>query len=160
MLNKKFFGMVDHFVIYLGLINFQHMFVANYIQGVKVIPNHELDDFLKIYVPSKIEKFPGAETQRGEALKRAMSLIGQRAYNYVANNCEHFKNFVHYGIKKSTQVQKVGGAVAIGGMGVTLIGLDKRNNGMTLVGIFIVLIGIIVALLGDPDNNKQRKVDY
>jgi hypothetical protein len=115
VLNKKFFGMVDHFVIYLGLIQFQHAFVANYIEGVRIISNEEIEKFLQTYVPVKVDRFPGRENQRGAALKRALSMIGQKAYNFFANNCEHFKNFVHYGLKKSTQVQKVGLVTVMGG---------------------------------------------
>jgi hypothetical protein len=148
--------MVDHFVIYIGIIERQHSFVANYMQGVKVIPNDELSKFLKDLTPAKIEKYPGNEEGRIKALDRAISQIGQKAYNYIANNCEHFKNFVHYGIKQSTQVQKAGAAIAIGGLGVTLIGADRKNDGMAVLGVFIILFGIIVALLGTPGPNDKQ----
>ncbi|MBT1697140.1 lecithin retinol acyltransferase family protein [Fulvivirgaceae bacterium PWU4] len=159
VLQKRFFGMVDHFVIYIGIIDLQHAFVANYIHGVRVISNNELETFLAQFAPSKIEKYPGPENQRSEALKRAMSQIGQKAYNYLANNCEHFKNFVHYGIKKSTQVQKAGGVLALGGLGVALMGVGKKNDGLAVFGFFIILIGIIVAILGappGPNNNRKQ----
>jgi hypothetical protein len=158
VLQKRFFGMVDHFVIYIGWINLQHAFVANYIEGVKIIPNQEIQKFLAEMEPTKIEKYPGEEYTRNEAIKRAMSQLGQKAYHYLANNCEHFKNFVHYGIKKSTQVQKAGAAIALGGLGIALIGADKKKDGMAVTGIFIILIGIIIALLGTPSPDDKSKI--
>jgi hypothetical protein len=157
VLTKKFFGMVDHFVIYLGLRNLQHTFIANYVEGVRIIPSHDIEKHLQTLVPTRVEKYPGHEWQRGEAIKRALSQLGQTAYNYVANNCEHFKNFVHYGIKHSTQVQKAGGVIALGGVGVTLMGIGKKSDGMTALGVLLVLIGIIVALLGAPDKNQDAR---
>lgn len=156
VLQKRFFGMVDHFVIYIGIYNGQYAFVANYLEGVKIIPTNEIQNFLVEMEPTKIEKFPGHEAGRNEALRRAMSQIGQKAYNYIANNCEHFKNFVHYGYKKSTQVQKAGAAIALGGLGLTLIGADRKKDGMAITGVFIILIGIIIALLGTPDAEKSK----
>jgi hypothetical protein len=155
VLNKKFFGMVDHYVIYLGIVGAVHQFVANYVNGVRLIENDEIQKYLTTLVPTKIDRFPGID--RPAALKRARSRIGERAYNYLANNCEHFKNFVHKGISESTQVQKVGGLLALGGAGVTLMGMGKKNDGMAVVGFFIILIGIIVALLGRPDQDHSRK---
>ncbi|NQZ76779.1 MAG: lecithin retinol acyltransferase family protein [Ekhidna sp.] len=103
VMRKKLFGMVDHYVIYLGLIRNRHTFVANYTQGVKIIPNNELIQFLSFLVPKSIEAFPGNEYQRKFAVHRAKSRIGEKAYDYLANNCEHYKNFVHYGEHKSIQ---------------------------------------------------------
>jgi hypothetical protein len=155
VLTKKFFGMVDHFVIYLGIRNLQHTFIANYVEGVRIIPNQDVEKYLQTLVPKRIEKYPGQEWQRGEAITRALSQLGQKAYNYIANNCEHFKNFVHYGIKHSTQVQKTGGLIALGGLGLTLFGVDKKKDGMAITGVFIILIGIIIALLGTPSSDEK-----
>jgi len=145
ILTKKFFGMLDHYAIYLGVQEREHKFVANYIDGVKVIPNNEINSLLQAYVPTNIEKFPGKETERPAALKRAMSRIGEKAYNLVSNNCEHFKNFVHHGIETSTQVEKVGAAAAIGGIGLLLIGLGKRNKTAFAWAIVIIIVGILIA---------------
>ena len=154
VLNKKFFGMVDHFVIYLGIIELEHQFVANFVDGVKVIPATDINKWLVAYVPSKIERFPGPASKRSEALKRAFSMIGQRAYNYIANNCEHFKNFVHYGIASSSQVTKAGIALSMGGLGLALIGSDRKNSSMAWWGIIILVIGIIVTVLGSDQSKK------
>lgn len=124
VMKKKLFGMVDHYVIYLGLSNDRnHTFVANYTKGVKVIPDHELREFLQILEPTKIDRFYGTESQRVAAVKRAISRIGERAYNYVTNNCEHFKNWVHRGEHKSAQVDNAMESVAIGAGIAALAGL-------------------------------------
>jgi hypothetical protein len=149
--------MIDHFVIYLGIRNLQHTFIANYVEGVRIIPNQDVEKYLQTLVPTRVEKYPGQDWQRGEAIARALSQLGQKAYNYVANNCEHFKNFVHYGIKHSTQVQKAGGAIALGGLGLTLVGAGKKSDGMAITGIFLILIGIIIALLGAPEKDQVNK---
>lgn len=119
IMRKKFFGMVDHYVIYLGTINGRHRFVANYTQGVRVIPNSELVQFLSYLIPKQIEAFPGNEFQRRSAVQRAESRIGEKAYDYLANNCEHFKNWVHYGEHKSYQAEgakTLFGALAVVGI--------------------------------------------
>lgn len=106
--------MLDHYVICQEQ---EHSFVANYINGVKVIPTNEINSLLQIYVPTNIEKFPGKEIERSDAVKRAMNRIGEKAYDLIENNCEHFKNFVHHGIETSTQIEKAGFVTAIGGIG-------------------------------------------
>ena len=157
VLNKKFFGMMDHYVIYLGVQNREHRFVANYVDGVKDIPNEKIDSLLQIYVPSKIEKFPGLSNERPIAVKRAMSRIGERAYDLISNNCEHFKNFVHHGIETSTQVQKAGAALAVGGIGITLIGIGKKNKTAVVWGIIIVIIGILIAAFTNREKKSTTK---
>lgn len=133
VMKKKLFGMVDHYVIYLGLSNDRrHIFVANYTKGVKVIPDQELREFLQILEPTKIDRFIGTENQRAAAVQRAISRIGERAYSYLTNNCEHFKNYVHYGRHTSKQVDNAMGGLALGVGAVALFGLldalfsDKR----------------------------------
>lgn len=123
VMKKKLFGMVDHFVIYMGIHEMKHVFVANYTKGVKVIPDHELQEFLQILEPTKIDRFPGPDSHRNAAVYRANSRIGERAYNYVTNNCEHFKNWVHHGEHKSTQVDNAMGGLALGLGAVALFGL-------------------------------------
>ncbi len=114
VLQKKFFGMVDHYAIYLGIINGEHTFVANYTKGVQIITPIELNQFLQMLIPVKIDRFPGPESHRRDAIKRAVSQIGKKAYSYISNNCEHFKNWVHNGIPKSEQVERLGEGLAVG----------------------------------------------
>lgn len=123
VMKKKLFGMADHYVIYLGIHEMKHVFVANYTKGVKVIPDHELQEFLQILEPTKIDPYPGPEAGRNAALNRAISKIGQRAYNLITNNCEHFKNYVHYGRHTSKQADNAIGGLALGVGAVALFGL-------------------------------------
>lgn len=123
VMRKKLFGMADHYVIYIGIRGRRHVFVANYRNGVKEIPDHELREFLQILQPTKIDRFPGPDSHRSAAVNRALSRVGERAYNYVSNNCEHFKNWVHRGEHKSTQVDNAIEGVAIGVGVAALAGL-------------------------------------
>ncbi len=124
IMQKKLLGMVDHYVIYVGVDrNNDHRFVANYTKGVKVIPNHELAQFLEVLVPSKIDRFPGPYQNRTAAVNRALSRVGEKSYNYLTNNCEHFKNWVHRGEHKSHQVDNAISGVAIGLGAIAVIGI-------------------------------------
>jgi hypothetical protein len=123
VLQKKFFGMVDHFAIYIGLVNDEPTFVANYLKGVQVITKSEMNEFLKKLIPIKIDRFPGKEAKRPEALLRAVSQIGKKAYSYLSNNCEHFKNWVHYGNPRSEQVENLGKGLATGALVIAGIAL-------------------------------------
>ncbi len=139
VLRKKFLGMVDHFAIFLGYRDNQPIFLANYWGGVKEIPQHELSVFLHTLEPTEIQKFPGREDQRKYAIRRAISRVGEEAYNFFSNNCEHFKNWVHYGSNYSGQVDKAG-SVAIGlGIGAGLLALfsDNPKAGNAAVGLLV-----------------------
>ena len=37
VMKKKLFGMLNHYVIYLGISDYKHVFIANYTKGVKII---------------------------------------------------------------------------------------------------------------------------
>lgn len=142
ILRKKFLGMVDHYAIYVGLRHGTPQFVANYNNGVQVVPMHEMGELMTKLEPREIERFPGNNYERKEALKRALSRIGEKAYSYVRNNCEHFKNWVHYGINSSDQVDKAGN-IALGvGVGVGVLAIAKKYPKLALVGLVVVLIGL------------------
>ena len=119
IMKKKLYGMVDHYVIYIGVRNNQHVFIANYTKGVRVIPVNELYFFLDNLVPTDIDRFKGNEYQRRSALQRALSRVGEKAYDYLENNCEHFKNWVHKGEHRSEQSENFkNGAVVFGTIAV------------------------------------------
>lgn len=123
VMRKKLFGMVDHYVIYVGIHDNRHRFVANYTKGVRDITPKELNDFLSILEPTKIDRFPGAEHERDFAVRKAVSRVGEKAYNYLSNNCEHFKNWVHNGVHKSEQVEGAAKAAVVGLGAVVMVGL-------------------------------------
>ena len=114
VLQKKFFGMVDHYAIYIGNHNGEPQFIANYTKGVQLIDRNEMNKFLQLLIPVKIDRFSGNEMQRRNAVQRAISQLGKKAYSYLSNNCEHFKNWVHYGVPKSEQVEQFSKGLAVG----------------------------------------------
>lgn len=154
ILRKKFFGMLDHYAIYLGAQAGEHRFIANYVEGVKIIPPGKIDLLLQDYVPTNLDRFPGSPSERQAAINRAMSKLGEKDYNLVSNNCEHFKNFVHTGKEVSTQVKMFGGALTIGGLGLTLVGIGKKNKTTFVWGIVILIIGILVAAFATREKKK------
>lgn len=161
VLSKKLFGMLDHYVIYVGIENREHKFVANYVEGVKIIPKDKIDPLLEVYVPSKIEKFPGPRHERPIAVKRALSRIGEKAYGLISNNCEHFKNYVHYGIENSTQVEKAAAGLTVGGIGLALLGIGRKNDAAVVWGIIILILGILVATFAKRETKQpQRNMNY
>lgn len=142
ILRKKIIGMVDHYAVFLGFRNNMPVFVANYRDGVKEVSAKEMNEVLQTLEPVKIDPFPGNENERPIAVKRAMSRIGEKAYNYVSNNCEHFKNWVHFGENKSSQV-KIVGNISTGmavGLGIITIASKNKSSGV------IILIGLLLIL--------------
>ena len=130
MLNKKIFGMLDHYVIYLGIVQGGHMFIANYNKGVQIVSENDLKQFLKILVPRQIHRFKGDIVQRQEAVQRGLKRLGEKEYDLFNNNCEHFKNDIQYGVSKSHQV-------------------DSFKNGIVTVAFVGIGIGILSSLLGN-----------
>lgn len=139
VLRKKFLGMVDHYAIYLGKHEGNHTFVANYTDGVKIVPQTEMVEILQTLQPTRIEKFVGSDAERNLAVKRALSRIGEKAYNYISNNCEHFKNWVHFGENRSEQVKVAGDAALIASGALAIGALASKNSkvGLLAGGLFI-----------------------
>ena len=144
VLKKRFLGLADHFVLFMGYRGNQPVFVANYKDGVQEVPMYELQKYLKVLKPERIERFPGSEDERKFAFKRAISRIGERAYNYLGNNCGHYKNYVHYGINYSKQVDTAGNVGLTIGAGLGLAGVVSKNPKVALWGTGILLAGLIL----------------
>lgn len=144
VLRKKFLGMVDHYAIFLGYRSDKPVFVANYRDGVREVSDNELNNILEIMNPKEIEHFQGNEIERAFALKRAMSRIGERAYSYIANNCEHFKNWVHNGEHRSEQVKGAGNLALIAGGGTALYAIATKNPKAGLLAFGLLLFGALL----------------
>ena len=143
--------MVDHFAIFAGYRGIQPVFVANYRDGVKEVSQLEMNEFLKTLEPVRVDRFLGTEEQRLLAVDRAISRIGEKAYNYVANNCEHFKNFVQWGENYSKQVDTAGG-VSIGlGIGVGIAAIATENPKAGAVAAGLLLAGLLLKSHGGND---------
>ena len=145
VLRKKFMGMFSHFAIYLGDDDFGNpKFSANFTKGVKLLPNREINEQIKVYKPERIERFKGNNYQRTSAIERACSRIGENAYDFLSNNCEHYKNWVHYGKEISDQVDNVGaGSLAIGTT-MAIGGLLSENSRVRNQGIGLLLFGALL----------------
>lgn len=144
VVKKEKFGILDHYVIYLGIdSNGEHKFIANYTKGIQFITLSEIVSFLKTYIPVRINRFIGTELQRLSAVKRALSRLNERAYNLILNNCEHFKNWVHHGLGTSEQVEVAGKTLTAAGAGVGLIGIATKDDNLVMVGLITALIGAI-----------------
>ncbi|NOZ33940.1 MAG: hypothetical protein GXO80_01400 [Chlorobi bacterium] len=149
VLKKRFLGLVDHYVLFMGYRGNQPVFVANYNDGVQEVPKSELDKYLKVLKPERIERFPGNESERKFAFKRAISRLGEKAYNYFGNNCGHFKNYVHIGENYSEQVDKVGNVGLIAGAGLGIAGIASKNPKVALWGAGLLLAGVIMKELAN-----------
>lgn len=144
VLNKKILGMVDHYAIFIGFRESNPIFVANYKDGVKEVSIKDMREVLQTLKPTKIERFNGNEFERREAVNRAMSRVGERAYNYFANNCEHFKNWVHKGEHRSEQVNKAGNVALIAATGAAIYSIKNESPKAGLFAIGLLLAGVFL----------------
>ena len=150
ILRKKVLGMVDHYAVFLGFRDRKPVFVANYRDGVQV-KESEMINLVAKYEPREIERFSGTESERQAAVNRGLSRLGERAYNYVANNCEHFKNWVHHGEHRSEQVKGASKAVAtVGAIGV-VGALATKNPKLGAWAAGLLLLGAVLNKVSEKD---------
>lgn len=140
-------GFPKHYAIYIGIRNSQPAFIANITEGVRVIQGKQLLDFMAKYEVTAIERFTGTMRQRTAILKKAVSRLGEKAYNLVFNNCEHFKNWVLHNESKSKQVIKIGSTIAISGAVIYIIGASTQKKGLQKAGIILLLIPLIIIII-------------
>jgi len=151
VLRKKILGMVDHFAIFVGYRGSNPVFVANYKDGVREVSNSEMKEVLKTLKPTAIQKFNGTEYERRKATHRALSRVGERAYNYVSNNCEHFKNWVHSGEHRSEQVNKAGNIALTVATGTAVNAIVNKSEKSGAIALGLLLLG---AFLKDVAEKK------
>jgi len=63
-----------------------------------------------------------------ETIQRARSRLGEKSYNLLFNNCEHFALWCKYGAGKSVQVEKAFTAAVVLGTIAVVAHLVKSNN--------------------------------
>ncbi len=146
VVKKEYFGILDHYVIYLGR-NSQglHVFIANYTKGIRILQLNDLAMFLSKYLPVRINRFRGTENQRKEAVQRALSRKDENSYHLILHNCEHYKNYVQYGVSKSDQVKNTGIGLAIAGVATTAIGAANKNEKAVFSGLLMAGVGLILS---------------
>lgn len=145
IVKKDFIGLLDHYLIYLGVDNYgEHKFIANYTKGVKVLTNQELRKFAAYLSPDRIKWFKGNEMQRLTALQRALSRKDQQSYHLILNNCEHYSNYVQHGTNYSQQTKNLGKGLTLAGIATAAIaGKDNpntRNTGLVLAGLGLLTL--------------------
>jgi hypothetical protein len=154
IVRKEKLGLFDHYVIFLGYDRRtgKPEFIANYRNGVEILPTNELYEFLRSYKPVSIRKFKGTEQQRQYAIQRAkqdLRMGSSIAYHLIKNNCEHFASWVQTGVRESKQVKDFGKGAAVGGLGLTIAGLASKDADLIFGGLLLTLLGGITNALGD-----------
>jgi hypothetical protein len=139
-------GFPKHYAVYLGFEKGFPQFIANITDGIQILSIEKLTEFVKRYQVTKIERFNGDHQKRANAVKRAMSRIGENAYNIVFNNCEHFKNWVLNGEGISKQAASIGTGVALAGVGIFLLGAMSESKTLKKTGTLIILIFIVILI--------------
>lgn len=153
ILRKKVLGMVDHYAIFLGYRNNYPLFVANYRDGVQEVSEKDMIEVLAKYNPEEIERFNGSEFERQEAVKRGFSRLGERAYNYITNNCEHFKNWVHFGENRSEQVKEAGNLLAGTGVLLGIGAFASKNPKLVAWAAGLLLLGGILSTISQDQGD-------
>ncbi len=98
------YRILDHFIVYLGNDYTGHWFMANSMnEGVRYYDENEVVELIEKFEPVKVRKLEGGHHQRQEAIERAVSLE-DKPYSLLGSNCEHFANYVQFGLKESPQV--------------------------------------------------------
>jgi Lecithin retinol acyltransferase len=148
---KLQFGLLKHYIIYLGYIEGEHRFMANYTRGIELISHFELSRLLGIYGPTGINRFRGNEFQREQALYRAWSRRGEQEYNLIINNCEHYMNFVHHGKAKSEQVNDFGTGLALTGAAIAAGAAINKNENAAIGGLVLAGLGLLTLFMENDD---------
>ena len=81
-----------------------------------------------------------------EVVQRALSKVGEDAYNLAMSNCEHFAKWCKYGQFSSTQAEAVGSAAGVGGGAGVGAGIGAFIGGVA----GFVVGGPIGAAIGIP----------
>lgn len=128
---KKGLGILAHYIVYLGVYDGQHTFVANVGngRGVQVLSRHQIQTILPKFWVARIRYFNGNSYQREGAVQRAINLIAYK-YDLASFNCEHFANYVQTGRSYSQQSKNVGNiALATAGIAIlSAIFKEPRND--------------------------------
>lgn len=140
-------GFPKHYAVYLGTKNGLPEFIANITDGIQILSKEKLTEFVQRYQVTNIERFNGSHHQRRYAVERALNRIGEKAYNLIFNNCEHFKNWVLNGEGISKQVASIGTGVALAGVVVHLLGVASDKKGFKKTGSIILTTFLVVAII-------------
>jgi hypothetical protein len=115
----------DKGVLHYGILDVGNRMRIPLANGFNVVVIHQLPPRIKCEYtnPAGWQDLENIEDESG-AIERLRSALARPEYNVFGNNCEHFVNYVAYGIRRSLQVELAG----IGG-GLVAIGLVIANWG-------------------------------
>jgi hypothetical protein len=148
VVRKQFISLLDHYLIYLGIQNGEHKFIANYTKGTQILSYDELREFSSEFKVSRIRRFIGNEIQRTAAVSRALSRKDQISYNLIYNNCEHYANYIQTGKDSSQQSQVFGATLTMAG----LVGAaSSKSDSGKAIGLIAAALGLITLI---KDSNK------
>ena len=71
------------------------------------------------------------KSMRKQCVKRAKSALGERKYNLISHNCEHFARWCRTGMSSSTQVAEVEGSLLRFALKVGTDMLCRRGTAIT-----------------------------
>ncbi len=146
VVKKQPFKLLDHYIIYLGEHYGEHIFIANYTKGTRLLTQYELANFTNEFVPERIAPFKGNALQRNAAVERALSRKDQTSYHLLLNNCEHFASFVQHGTPYSQQTKTFGTGLVVTGL---IAAASSKQKETQTVGYFAAALGLLTLLMDE-----------
>lgn len=142
---KDFYGLLNHYLVYLGQDYWgEHIFMANYTKGTRVLSKEDLMQFASYMHPVRISRFLGSEFEREQAVERALELKDEDSYHLILNNCEHFKNHVQLNKKSSDQTKVFGAGLAATGI---VTAATSKSDGGKAAGMIMAGLGLLTLFL-------------
>ncbi|OED34624.1 hypothetical protein AB832_07055 [Flavobacteriaceae bacterium (ex Bugula neritina AB1)] len=157
VVRKRFLGLLKHYVVYLGKERGRHLFIANMTQGVQILNSGQIAEFLQYMEPRRIIPFEGTERERRFAVQRAFTYPNSRNYRLLANNCEHYFNYIHNGKGYSGQTAAFGAGLAVSGIVMAANNASKTQEEdenadlKVAAGILLTGLGLFAIAASDHD---------
>jgi len=136
-------------------------FIGNLSGGVQILSEQQIEEYVGKCEITKIERFPGDKAQRKNAILKALRRVGEKAYNIIFHNCEHFKNWLLYGKATSKQAIAMTTAAGLLGFGLAFLGTHGGSKAIAKAGkiilIFLAVI-LLVAIVHNGNNPPKEAV--
>ncbi len=139
-------GYPKHYALFLGFGTNGPRFIANMMKGIQIIEGQELLDQVGKYEITEVERFKGNWIQRRKILKRALKRLGERSYNLIFNNCEHFKNWVVNGKSESRQVERAGFWMFLIAILFMWAGCKSKRKWLFWTGVVVFCIPVVIGV--------------
>jgi hypothetical protein len=150
-------SVLKHYVIFLGRDKTGFpLFIANYpspngTSTVQLVSRNDLLFYEELMTLKEIRSFQGSDSERKEAVNRAIKQLNKEQYNFVFNNCEHFANYVQFNkaSSKQTEVACVG-AASIG----AILTIFSKNDLTRSVGAILILLALLILLIEKSESRS------